>query len=50
MTNDHFIISTMKQVYLAPAVRCSTVLPEKVFLASALVDFDEQVIYEEEEQ
>lgn len=40
----------MKKNYVTPAVRCKSMCPEKYFLATALVDFDENVIYDEEEQ
>jgi hypothetical protein len=40
----------MKKNYLTPAVRCKMTDLERKFLASALADFDENVIYDEEEQ
>lgn len=40
----------MKKAYLTPAVRCKTTDWERLFLASALADFDENLIYEEEEE
>ena len=40
----------MKKTYLIPAVRCKTICPERTFLASALADYGENVIYDEEEQ
>lgn len=38
----------MKKVYFTPAVRCKSMRPEHTFLASALADFDENTIYDEE--
>ena len=40
----------MKKYYETPAVRCKTTCPERMFLASALADFGENVIFDEEEQ
>ena len=40
----------MKKTYFPPAVRCKAMCPERMFLASALGDFGENVIYDEEEQ
>ena len=40
----------MKKYYETPAVRCKTTDPERLFLASALADFDENVIFNEEEE
>ena len=38
----------MKKVYSTPAVRCKSILAELTFLGSALADFDENTIYDEE--
>ena len=40
----------MKKYYETPAGRCNTTDLEHLFLASALGDFDENVIFDEEEQ
>ena len=40
----------MKKSYMPPAVRCRTTSLEHLFLASALGDFGENVIFDEEEQ
>jgi len=40
----------MKKFYFTPAIRCREFSAEQQFLASALVDMDEIMIYDEEAQ